>query len=66
MKNATPQMVRIGFLANRYDINRATIYRWIKKEGFPKPKKLSPSCSAWDLKAVEAWEDSRPELGEVA
>jgi predicted DNA-binding transcriptional regulator AlpA len=40
-------------------VNRSTVYRWIKTEGFPKPYKLSPSCSVWSISEVEAWIDSR-------
>jgi predicted DNA-binding transcriptional regulator AlpA len=40
-------------------VNRSTVYRWIKTEGFPKPIKLSPSCSVWSISEVQAWLDSR-------
>jgi predicted DNA-binding transcriptional regulator AlpA len=49
-------------------VNRSTVYRWIKTQGFPKPIKLSPSCSVWSISKVEAWLESREALnaGEVA
>ena len=40
-------------------VNRSTVYRWIKNEGFPKPIKLSPSCSVWSISEVQAWLSSR-------
>jgi predicted DNA-binding transcriptional regulator AlpA len=40
-------------------VNRSTVYRWIKNEGFPKPIKLSPSCSVWSISEVQAWLRSR-------
>ena len=43
-------------------VNNATVYRWIKNEGFPKPIKLSPYCSAWNIKEVEDWISSRPNM----
>ncbi|QKI88965.1 helix-turn-helix transcriptional regulator [Thiomicrorhabdus xiamenensis] len=43
-------------------VNNSTIYRWIKTEGFPKPIKLSPSCSVWNIAEVQAWIDARKEM----
>jgi len=62
MKNTPRQKVRIGFFKDRYEVSPTTIYRWIKSQGFPKPTKLSPSCSVWDLAEVEAWEASRERM----
>ena len=33
----------------------ATIYRWQKLHGFPKPIKLSHRCSRWLKSEVDAW-----------
>lgn len=54
------------FLANRYEVDRSTIWRWCAKEQFPKPQKLTPGCSRWDLEEVEAWEslDRKEEYSE--
>ena len=46
-------------------VSNSTVYRWIKKEGFPKPVKLSPSCSAWSVSKVNEWLESREALNDV-
>ena len=43
-------------------VNRSTVYRWIKTQGFPKPIKLSPSCSVWSVTKVNEWLESRETL----
>ncbi|WP_178861681.1 helix-turn-helix transcriptional regulator [Thiomicrorhabdus cannonii] len=53
------QKIRMAALAKQFQVNPATIYRWIKTQGFPKPIKLSPNCSAWNVAEVEAWEKTR-------
>jgi len=52
--NAERKFVDLNFLQNRYGKSRATIYRWMKKDGFPPPK-IKPGL--WDLSQVVAWED---------
>ena len=49
----------VDAVAQRYGVNRATIWRWAdkrNKRNFPQPVKLSPGCSRWKLSDVEAWE----------
>lgn len=46
-------------LASRYEVSRATPWRWAKQGKFPQPVKLSPGCTRWRLSDVEAWEASR-------
>lgn len=44
-------------VAERYGINRITVWRWAAAGRIPKPVKLSPGCTRWrisDLEAVEA------------
>ena len=41
-------------LAERYQVDRATVWRWVKNGKFPKPIKLSNCCTRWDLQEVEA------------
>ncbi|WP_434619860.1 helix-turn-helix transcriptional regulator [Tabrizicola sp. M-4] len=40
-------------------MNRATIWGWVKRNGFPGPIKLSPQMSRWKWSEVEAWEDAQ-------
>lgn len=39
-------------LAARYDVSRATIWRWVREGRLPAPVKLTPGCSRWRLSAV--------------
>lgn len=43
-------------LAARYEVHRATIWRWADVGRFPKPVHLSPGCTRWRLADVRAWE----------
>ena len=43
-------------VADRYRVNRVTIWRWVKSNHLPSPKKLSPGCTRWRLEELEAWE----------
>ena len=50
-------------LADRYGVNRATIWRWAQQGKFPKPVKLSPGCTRWKLCDVESWEQEAKQGG---
>lgn len=43
-------------LAERYSVNRATIWRWRKTRNFPAPVQLGPNTTRWRTVDVEAWE----------
>lgn len=45
--------------AVRYGVGRGTIWRWIKKQDFPKPISLSPGCTRWPVNDLEEWEAKR-------
>lgn len=61
---STSSQIRIDQMRHNMlaSVSRPTIYRWIKTEGFPKPIKLSPSCSVWNVTEVQSWIDSRKEV----
>ena len=40
--------------------NRATLYRWIKHQGFPQGILLGSNTRAWAEEDVERWLESRP------
>jgi len=42
--------------AERYHVNRGTIWRWLNLGNFPKPVKLSTGCTRWRYDDLEAWE----------
>lgn len=46
-------------VANRYDVSRNTIWRWVRNKTFPAPVKLSPGCTRFKLLDVEAWEAAK-------
>ncbi len=46
-------------VAQRYGVRRASVWRWVQNHGFPKPVKLSPGCSRWNLSTLEKWEKTR-------
>ncbi len=39
--------------------NRATLYRWIRRHGFPAGVLLGPNSRAWPEDAVMRWLESR-------
>jgi prophage regulatory protein len=43
----------VGQLAQRYNVDKATIWRWARKGILPPPIKISPQCTRWDLDEVE-------------
>ena len=46
-------------LAARYEVSRATIWRWTQEGHLPKPIKFSAGCTRWKLSDIEAWEAER-------
>lgn len=48
-------------LAERYQVNRCSPWRWAQKGTFPKPIKLSPGVSRWDIRQVEQHEREQAE-----
>lgn len=48
-------------IAERYEVSRATIWRWVQAGRLPKPVKLSPGCTRWKSSDVEAWEAKQVE-----
>ena len=46
-------------LADRFGVNRPTVWRWVKQAGLPKPIKLSGGCTRWRLADLEKWESDK-------
>ncbi|MCZ8186197.1 MAG: helix-turn-helix domain-containing protein [Beijerinckiaceae bacterium] len=44
-------------VALRYDVSRATIWRWLKTRGFPKPRKIG-RLTRWALADLEAFDQA--------
>lgn len=51
--------VSVDYLADRYDVGLATIWRWARLGLLPKPERLSAKCTRWDLDAIERIEEKR-------
>ena len=43
-------------------LSRASIYRYMKRERFPPPRRVGPNRVAWVPAEVVAWIESRPRL----
>ncbi|WP_323847026.1 helix-turn-helix transcriptional regulator [Microbulbifer magnicolonia] len=50
-----PQYFSDRTLAARYEVSRATIWRWTANEQIPKPVKINGS-TRWRLSDIQAWE----------
>ena len=57
------------FLAERYQKNRRTIWRWANDPryahlGFPAPKAVGPNTRRWDFNAILTYEEGFESLGD--
>ena len=43
----------------RYEVSRATIWRWVKEGNFPSPVKFTTGCTRWRLSDLQTWEASK-------
>ena len=50
----TPKQV-----TERYSIPQSTLYRWIANGDFPKPIKIGPRRTAFDVKTIEEFIEER-------
>ncbi|AWB48224.1 AlpA family transcriptional regulator [Gemmobacter aquarius] len=50
-------------LARHFGVNRATIWAWVNRNGFPAPVKLSPQMTRWTWADVHAWEAAQARAG---
>jgi predicted DNA-binding transcriptional regulator AlpA len=40
-------------LAERYGVDKSTVWRWAKRGSLPSPVKLSEQCTRWRLDEIE-------------
>ena len=52
------QLMTIDEVASLLRLHPKSIYRFIQREGFPRPVKIG-AASRWDLAAVQNWINSR-------
>lgn len=45
--------VSVGQLAERYGVDKSTVWRWAKNGTIPAPTKFSDQCTRWSLDEVE-------------
>ena len=43
-------------LSTRYNVSRATIWRWVREGTFPSPVKLTQGCTRWRSIDILEWE----------
>ena len=55
--------MRAKELTKHLSISRATLYKWAKKEEFPKPIKASKRITLWDVEAIEKYLQSNGGAG---
>lgn len=57
------RVLRIKAVLGKTGLSRATIYREINANRFPKPKKIGPRAVGWPESAINRWLESRPYSG---
>lgn len=50
---AMNRFVSAGYLAERYDVDKSTIWRWAGRDILPRPIKISEQCTRFDLDEIE-------------
>ncbi len=49
------RLLKIDEVMERTSLSRSYIYALMKKDEFPKQRKLGHKCSRWGESAIEAW-----------
>lgn len=58
-QSAASGYVSDKFLADRFEVSRATWWRWVREGNAPKPYRFTSQCTRWKLSEVLDWEASR-------
>jgi prophage regulatory protein len=53
--------LRLAEVLDLIPVSRATLYRWIADDLFPRPRQLGPNVVAWPEESVQEFLNSRPE-----
>lgn len=60
MQPIRPTSIRAAEAGSVLGVHVATVWGWAKsKPDFPKPRKLSPRCTVFDLGELIAWRDKQ-------
>ncbi|MXW18356.1 MAG: AlpA family transcriptional regulator [Gemmatimonadetes bacterium] len=57
------RVLRAREVVSEIGVSKATLYRWVRSGGFPKPIKLGPGAVGWRREELDEWVDSRPRRG---
>ena len=57
-----PKWVSDKFLAEHYQVSRATIWRWARIGKLPAPEKIGENTSRFDFEIISAGEQTQLEL----
>jgi predicted DNA-binding transcriptional regulator AlpA len=48
-----PNYARAKHAAEHFKVSKSTLWAWVKRPGFPKPKRASAKVTLFDLAAIE-------------
>lgn len=57
MDHETVNYLSVKSVAERYDVSRPTIWRWVSVGRFPAPIKLGENTTRWRLADLLQWEN---------
>lgn len=63
VSSSPPILLRVSQLQVLLTCCRSSVYAWMKREGFPRPVRLSRNAVAWYRVEVEQWIESRARAG---
>jgi len=46
-------------------VGSSTLYRWMDKGDFPRPRQLGERCVRWTVADIKKWQDSRQIVGNL-
>ncbi len=54
------QLLRLSDVTKLTGLSRATVYRLVEKDRFPRPRRIGDRAVAWVNSEVEKWADGLP------
>ena len=54
------QLLRLSDVTKLTGLSRATVYRLVEKDRFPRPRRIGDRAVAWVNSEVEEWADGLP------
>ena len=54
------QLLRLSDVTKLTGLSRATVYRLVEKDRFPRPRRIGDRAVAWVNSEVEGWADGLP------